>query len=193
MGRIREAVPGLSVLHQAGRDRDAAVRAAYAREGVEGAEVVAFVEDVAAEIARADVVVARAGAGTLAEICAVGRAAVLVPFPFAADDHQAKNAASLADAGAAIAIRQEAADAFRVASELRLLFEDASRRTSLADRARAFGRPRAARDIAADLLRLAGVDFESEVEPRSAPFRQNGVNGVARPDAGAFAPTTEVE
>lgn len=191
IGRLRASVPGVTVLHQAGRDRDAGVRAAYAREKVEGVEVVPFVEDVAAAIARADVVVARAGASTLAEICAIGRAAVLVPFPFAADDHQAKNAASLAEGGGAIAIRQEAADGYRLANELGLLFADAVVRTTMADRARAFGRPRAAYDVAADLLHLARVDFEA----LSGTSRTvNGVNGV-HPHGGDahFARAPEME
>jgi UDP-N-acetylglucosamine--N-acetylmuramyl-(pentapeptide) pyrophosphoryl-undecaprenol N-acetylglucosamine transferase len=145
----------IEVLHQAGRDRDEPVRQAYARERLaRAATVSAFVEDVAAEIARADVVVARAGAGAVAEIAAVGRAAILVPFPFAADDHQAKNAEALASAGGAIAIRQEAADAFRLGREIALLAADAKRRMHMADAARSAGKPDAARVVAEDLLSL---------------------------------------
>jgi hypothetical protein len=87
-------------------------------------------------------------------------ASILVPFPKAADDHQARNAASLADLGGAIAIRQEAADDTRLAAELRRLFGDEMLRTEMAEKARAHGKPRAAEDIASDLLNLAGIDAD---------------------------------
>jgi UDP-N-acetylglucosamine--N-acetylmuramyl-(pentapeptide) pyrophosphoryl-undecaprenol N-acetylglucosamine transferase len=155
MARVAERVPALEVVHQAGRDREEAVRAAYAREGVPRATVLPFIEDVAKEIAAADLVVARAGATTIAEILAIGRPAILIPFPHAADDHQAKNA--LAAAGAAVTIRQEAADAVRIAMEVTSLFEDPTRRAQMAEAARALGRPSAAVDVAEDLLALAGL------------------------------------
>ncbi len=182
IARLVKASPGTSfeVLHQAGRDRDGAVRDAYAHEKVTGATVVPFLDDVAAEIARADVVIARAGAGTIGEIAAIGRAAILVPFPFAADDHQAKNAAAFAQAGGGIAIRQDAADAMRLASELQRLFGDPAERTRMADAARAFGKPDAARKVAEDLLRVARLHVEAEVHAHS-------VNGVSRAgDSGNF-------
>jgi UDP-N-acetylglucosamine--N-acetylmuramyl-(pentapeptide) pyrophosphoryl-undecaprenol N-acetylglucosamine transferase len=162
---------GLEVLHQAGRDRDAAVRAAYERETAHGVTVVPFIDDVARAVAAADVIVARAGAATLAEITAVGRAAILVPFPHAADDHQANNAKALARAGGAVCIRQEAADAVRLAAELRRLLTDDAARTAMADASRAHGRPAAAQDVAADLLGLAGIGTGRRP-------RQNGTNGV---------------
>jgi UDP-N-acetylglucosamine--N-acetylmuramyl-(pentapeptide) pyrophosphoryl-undecaprenol N-acetylglucosamine transferase len=157
IARASEQVPGLEVMHQAGRDREVAVREGYAREKVEHATVSAFIEDVPREIARADVVIARAGAATVAEIAAVGRASILVPFPYAADDHQAKNAEALARKGGAVAIRQESADAVRIASELVRLLTDDRARTKMAEVARASGRPEAALEIARDLLDLAGV------------------------------------
>jgi UDP-N-acetylglucosamine--N-acetylmuramyl-(pentapeptide) pyrophosphoryl-undecaprenol N-acetylglucosamine transferase len=157
IARASEQVPGLEVMHQAGRDREVGVREGYAREKVEHATVAAYIEDVPREIARADVVIARAGAATVAEIAAVGRASILVPFPYAADDHQAKNAEALARRGGAVAIRQESADAVRVASELVRLLTDERARTKMADVARASGRPQAALEIARDLLDLVGV------------------------------------
>jgi UDP-N-acetylglucosamine--N-acetylmuramyl-(pentapeptide) pyrophosphoryl-undecaprenol N-acetylglucosamine transferase len=153
-------VAGLEVLHQAGPDRDDAVRAAYG-SGASRVTVVSFVDEVAREIAGADLVVARAGASTLAEITAIGRPAVLVPFPHAADDHQARNAEVLARAGAAVCVRQEAADPVRLAAEMeRLLLDDAAR-AAMADASRKCGRPAAAADIAADLLELAGIPLRS--------------------------------
>jgi UDP-N-acetylglucosamine--N-acetylmuramyl-(pentapeptide) pyrophosphoryl-undecaprenol N-acetylglucosamine transferase len=174
MARVLREVPTLDVLHQAGRDRDEDVRAAYGRESVERVSVVPFLDDVAREIAGADVVVARAGAVTVAEIAAVGRAALLVPFPFAADDHQAKNAESLAAAGGAVAVRQEAADSVRIALELSRLLRDDAARTAMADAARAHGRPGAALDVATDLLQLAGI-------PLRGSSLGNGARGTNGP------------
>jgi UDP-N-acetylglucosamine--N-acetylmuramyl-(pentapeptide) pyrophosphoryl-undecaprenol N-acetylglucosamine transferase len=150
-------VPGLEVLHQAGRDRDAAVRAAYEAVKVDRATVVPFIDDVAKAIAEADLVVARSGASSVAELTVIGRAAVLVPFPHAADDHQARNAQALARAGGAVCVRQEAADVPRLAAEIGRLLRDDRARTRMADASRACGKPRAAHEVAADLLVLAGI------------------------------------
>jgi UDP-N-acetylglucosamine--N-acetylmuramyl-(pentapeptide) pyrophosphoryl-undecaprenol N-acetylglucosamine transferase len=161
----------VDVLHQAGRDRDAAVRAAYERAGVARARVVAFIDDVAQAIADADLVVARAGAGTIAEITAIGRASVLVPFPHAADDHQARNAQALERAGGAVCVLQAGADAAVLAGAMsRLLANDLDRR-AMADRARARGRPDAAARVARDLLALGAIDARRPSEPR---LRSNG-------------------
>jgi UDP-N-acetylglucosamine--N-acetylmuramyl-(pentapeptide) pyrophosphoryl-undecaprenol N-acetylglucosamine transferase len=149
---------GVEVTHQAGRDREAAVRAAYDREQVPDVTVVSFIDDVASALADADLVVARSGAGSVAELTAVGRAAVLVPFPHAADDHQARNAEALAKAGGAVCVRQEAADATRLAREIERLLTDDAARAAMADASRACGKPGAAKDVAVDLLGLARIE-----------------------------------
>jgi UDP-N-acetylglucosamine--N-acetylmuramyl-(pentapeptide) pyrophosphoryl-undecaprenol N-acetylglucosamine transferase len=148
----------LEVVHQAGRDREAGVRDAYARLRVEHVTVVPFVDDVARAITEADLVVARAGAGTIAEITAIGRPSILVPFPHAADDHQGKNAEALARAGASVCLRQERADVPRIASEIERLLSDDALRRHMADVATAIGRPQAAKLVAKDLLALAGIE-----------------------------------
>jgi len=176
IARAAASVATIEVVHQAGRERDAAVREAYARENVSHATVTEFIDDVPKEIARADLVVARAGAAT--EIAAIGRASILVPFPHAADDHQARNAESLAGVGGAVSIRQEAADAVRLASEIvRLLMDDVARK-KMADAARAHGRPRAAMEIARDLLDLIGI-----VPSLPKPRHVNGAAGSTRTEA----------
>jgi UDP-N-acetylglucosamine--N-acetylmuramyl-(pentapeptide) pyrophosphoryl-undecaprenol N-acetylglucosamine transferase len=157
LGVVRRALPDLEVLHQAGSDRVAQVRGAYARFGLTRVEVVPFISDVPQAMARADVILARAGASTVAEIAAIGRASLLVPFPHAAGDHQAKNAQALEERGGALYLRQEVADPTRLARELTSLLEDAPRRTRIASAARATGRPDAADRIARDLLELAGI------------------------------------
>jgi UDP-N-acetylglucosamine--N-acetylmuramyl-(pentapeptide) pyrophosphoryl-undecaprenol N-acetylglucosamine transferase len=161
--RVPEAVGAIAarasveVLHQAGRDREGSVVEAYRRHGVTRATVVPFIDDVATAIAGADIVIARAGAGTIAEIAAIGRACILVPFPHAADDHQHRNAAALARAGAAVCLPQALADVRRLAAEIARLTDDGEARAAMARAARAHGRPNAARDVADDLLGLAGI------------------------------------
>lgn len=170
LGMIASRIPGLEVVHQVGKSREAAVVEAYARAGIESARVIEFVDDVPGALGDADLVVSRAGALTVAEIAAVGRPALLVPFPHAADDHQAKNALALAEAGGAVCLRQEHASIVRLASELESLLGDGARLASMAAASRAAGRPRAARDIAKDLLALARVraDRAEAPEPEGA-------------------------
>jgi UDP-N-acetylglucosamine--N-acetylmuramyl-(pentapeptide) pyrophosphoryl-undecaprenol N-acetylglucosamine transferase len=120
------------------------------------ARVVPFIDDMAAELAEADLVVGRAGAGAVGEICAVGRPSLLVPYPFAGD-HQKLNADSIAREGASLWVPSADATPDRLATELRTLMNDPSRLVSMAENARRIGRPNAAASIAADLLTLAGM------------------------------------
>jgi UDP-N-acetylglucosamine--N-acetylmuramyl-(pentapeptide) pyrophosphoryl-undecaprenol N-acetylglucosamine transferase len=154
LGRVAGERGGLEVLHQAGEGKVEDVRAAYGRVGLPGARVVAFSDAPADDLAWADLVVARAGAGTIAEIAAIGRPSLLIPFPAAADDHQARNAAAYAAKGAALWVRQEAADSTRLAMEIGRLLGDAAELGRLAEAARGQGRPEAAEAIARDLVTL---------------------------------------
>ncbi|WP_437929661.1 undecaprenyldiphospho-muramoylpentapeptide beta-N-acetylglucosaminyltransferase [Sorangium sp. So ce291] len=152
----RERGVDLDVVHQTGRDREAAVRSLYAELGLAArARVVPFIDDVAEALAAADVVIARAGASTLAELCAVGRPSILIPYPFAADDHQLKNAQSLERASAAVAIAQADATEARLAGEIARLAAAPALRARMADAAAALATPDAAARVAADLLELA--------------------------------------
>jgi len=175
IARATKKLGPIHVIHQTGVDREAAVKKEYEEARLTTVSVVPFLDDVADQIASADVVIARSGANTVAEIAAIGRSSILVPFPHAADDHQAKNAMALADLGGAICIRQEAADEVRLATELGLLLEDPERRTRMAHVAREHGRPHAARDIAKDLLGLAGIKIERKEPP--AKTNGHGANG----------------
>ncbi len=153
---LMKEVPHATIVHQTGRDRSAPVKSAYAARDVgAGARVTEFIDDVAGELDAADVVIQRAGASSLAELCAVGRASVLVPYPFAADQHQLANAKSLEAAGAAIALTQADATSARLAIELVRLARNPGERVRMAASASALGRPDAARDIAVDLLELS--------------------------------------
>jgi len=132
------------------------VRAAYAARGL-AARVEPFIADLGAAYAAADLVVARAGAMTCAELTAVGLPAILVPYPYATDDHQRRNAEVLVRAGAAEMILDAALDGERLGTALRALLEDAGRRATMAARARALGRPDAAERVATECLRLAAA------------------------------------
>lgn len=90
----------VEIVHQCGRQAGEMLAMDFERTGLKG-HVTAFVEDMAGELAAADLVICRSGAGTLGELTAAGRASVLVPYPFAADDHQTKNAKAMVEAGAA--------------------------------------------------------------------------------------------
>jgi UDP-N-acetylglucosamine--N-acetylmuramyl-(pentapeptide) pyrophosphoryl-undecaprenol N-acetylglucosamine transferase len=161
---LNEAVPralaelgaGVTVVHQCGHAHEAEARALYESLGMgERAQVKPFIIDMPGAIAAADIVVGRAGAGAVSEICAVGRPSLLVPYPFAGD-HQKLNADSLAREGAALWVPSAHATPERLAEELRSLFSDPAKLISMAANARRLGRPNAARTIAEDLLSLSG-------------------------------------
>lgn len=145
------------VRHQTGTRNLDAAREAYARAGVE-AEIVPFIEDMAEAYAWADLVVCRAGALTIAELTAVGVAAILVPYPHAVDDHQTGNARYLVEAGAALLIPQPELEAAALAEVIEGFARDPERRLRMAAAARGLARPEAARVVAQECLRLAGLD-----------------------------------
>jgi UDP-N-acetylglucosamine--N-acetylmuramyl-(pentapeptide) pyrophosphoryl-undecaprenol N-acetylglucosamine transferase len=156
MAALRQRFGDLEVRHQTGRDRGEAVRQAYAQAGFPAARVDEFIDDMAGALAAADLVVARAGATTLAELTCMGRPAVLVPFPFAADDHQAANAQWMVDGGGALVARQETLDAAKLAAMVGEILSDSGRLAQMGERSRALGRPDAADAIVDDLLALGG-------------------------------------
>jgi len=146
-----------AVLHQTGRERRAAVAAAYAALGVE-AEVREFIDDMAAAYAWADLAVSRSGALTVAELAAAGLPGLLVPFPAAVDDHQTRNARFLADRGAAVLLAEDGLTAERLATELKtLLGADARALAAMAEAARRAAAPGAAEQLADLCLAAAGV------------------------------------
>lgn len=141
------------VHHQAGAQNLQALIAAYARTGAAG-KVVAFIDDMTMAYAHADLVICRAGALTVAELAAAGVASVLVPFPYAVDDHQTGNARHLAEAGAAMLIQQKDLSAKSLADLLTSLTRE--RLLDMAKKARALARPDAAQrvaDICAEMAR----------------------------------------
>ena len=135
------------VRHQAGRGKLESTREAYRQHGVE-AEVTEFLDDIATAYAWADLTVCRAGALTVSELMAAGLASVLVPFPFAVDDHQTANARFLSEAGAAKLVQQSALDADRLSVLLRKLLTDRVRLHDMAQSAYRLARRDAARSVA---------------------------------------------
>jgi UDP-N-acetylglucosamine--N-acetylmuramyl-(pentapeptide) pyrophosphoryl-undecaprenol N-acetylglucosamine transferase len=142
------------VRHQCGAKLADAARAAYAQAGVE-ASVEPFIEDMAAAYAWADLVVCRAGALTLAELSAAGAGSVLVPFPFAVDDHQTANARAWVKAGAALLLAESEASTERLADLLGELLADRARLLAMAQAARTLAKPDAAARIADACLQVA--------------------------------------
>jgi UDP-N-acetylglucosamine--N-acetylmuramyl-(pentapeptide) pyrophosphoryl-undecaprenol N-acetylglucosamine transferase len=129
-------------------------RKAYAEAGL-AAELATFFEDVSRRMAEAHLVVARSGASTVAELLLLARPSLLVPYPFAADDHQAANAARLAQAGAARHLSQAGLDAERLAAVLEELMRGPAALAAMAQAARGLARPDAAEALADAVLALA--------------------------------------
>jgi len=162
---VARAVPGLQAIHLAGQqDRDE-VAAAYAAAGMK-AEVAAFLDDMHLAYSAADFALSRAGGTTIAELTARGLPAILVPYPYAADNHQLHNARSLADAGGAVVLEQKDFNEQLLAGLIAKFIDDQVlvRRMHLSSLAQ--GRPGAVETILATLrslvpARASGAAIES--------------------------------
>jgi len=155
MERLPGSAPPARIVHQTGEADFAWVRDRYRERRIE-ADVRPFIDDMAAAYAGADLVVCRAGATTLAELTALGKPAVLVPYPYAADDHQRKNAESLVGRGAAIMILDRELSAENLSRAIGELRSEPQRLAGMATAARALGRPDAAErvvDVCLELVR----------------------------------------
>ena len=141
-----------NVVHQSGEKNLDRLCSNYACARVEG-ELLSFIENMAERYAEADLVICRAGAMTIAELAAGGMASVLVPFPHAVDDHQTANARFLADRGAAILLSQDRLSPESLAALIRSL--DRGALLEMAKKARALGKPDAARVVADRCMALA--------------------------------------
>ncbi len=158
---VREAWPliqqnGLKIklIHQCGKREEASLRHDFALTGIAGS-VTAFIDDMPAAFADADFVVSRAGAGTVSELAAAGRPALLVPFPFAADDHQAKNAQAVVSAGAGLMLRDAQMTGLKLLDILNRFLSNPDSLISMANKARAMRKPGAAARTADILEEIA--------------------------------------
>jgi UDP-N-acetylglucosamine--N-acetylmuramyl-(pentapeptide) pyrophosphoryl-undecaprenol N-acetylglucosamine transferase len=182
--RVVEALPHLAdlrnelrITHQTGaRDREQ-VEKGYRACGFEP-DVREFITDMSGAYAGADLVVCRAGATTLAELTVCKKPSILVPFPFAADNHQVQNARSLVDAGAAVMIEERDLTGELLAREIRAILANPERRDRMARAAGRLGSPAAAREIAdvcTELVRRRwGSPNGQPRDPAGAPARPPG-------------------
>jgi len=151
---IRSAGIPVRLVHQSGPGGCEELRAAFAESGLDG-EIVPFIADMPAAFAAADLVVCRSGAGAVAELAAAGKASILVPFPFAADDHQTRNAEAMERGGAARLVRDAEWNGERMSREIRGLSGSPAALERMAQAARQLSKPGAARRAAEILEEVA--------------------------------------
>lgn len=157
---LRESVPDLCIIHQTGeRDYNDAL-AAYAKldNGDGKFEVFRFIDDMPALFARADLLLCRSGASTVAETAAAGKPAIFVPFPRAADDHQKRNAEAFEKAGAAVMLEESKLTPETLVETVTTLLRDPMRLDKMNIAARSLAHSNAARDIAGMAAQLAGIN-----------------------------------
>jgi UDP-N-acetylglucosamine--N-acetylmuramyl-(pentapeptide) pyrophosphoryl-undecaprenol N-acetylglucosamine transferase len=150
-------MPGLHVIHQTGEREYNEVQAAYAGIAI-SSEVHKFIDDMPAFFSRADLVLCRSGASTVAEIAAAGKPAIFVPFPRAADDHQRRNAEAMEQANAAVVLEETRLDEVWLVDTIDALRQDAARLGKMSDAARAMAHPNAAKEIAELAAKVAGIE-----------------------------------
>ena len=154
---LQARIPDLEVIHQTGEREYNDVQSAYSRSGT-SSEVSAFIDNMPQAFARADLLICRSGASTVAEITAAGKPAIFVPFPQAADDHQRRNAEAVAAAGAGIVIPQSALTPERLAATVIELLSSPERLRTMGENARKLAHTDAAGRVAgmvADLMKGA--------------------------------------
>jgi UDP-N-acetylglucosamine--N-acetylmuramyl-(pentapeptide) pyrophosphoryl-undecaprenol N-acetylglucosamine transferase len=155
-----DAVPGLTILHQAGMRHMETTEAAYKASGADPArwQVSGFLDDMPARFAQANLVMSRSGASTVAELAAAGKPALLIPFAAAADDHQTRNAEEMVKAGAAVMLKEpDLADHEKLRATLVELLVSKERLAAMSAAALTQAHPQAAEDIANRLVSLAGA------------------------------------
>jgi UDP-N-acetylglucosamine--N-acetylmuramyl-(pentapeptide) pyrophosphoryl-undecaprenol N-acetylglucosamine transferase len=158
MPELIKRMPGVRVIHQTGERDYNDVQSAYEQAGIT-AEVHKFIDDMPGFFARADLILCRSGASTVAEIAAAGKPAIFVPFPLATDDHQRRNAEALERAGAAVVLEETRLDEVWLVDTISALLEDPSRLAGMSQAARAMAHPDAAKDIAELAARVGGIQF----------------------------------
>jgi len=145
----------IAIIHQTGKKDVEEVKKIYEWYGIR-AVVLPFIENMADAYSQADVVIGRAGAGTIAEIAALGKPSILVPYPLSANNHQSENAMVMKRAGASIVVEDKDATPERFVEILRDLLKD-DILTEMAKSAKSLGRPNAAKDIVDELHKLINI------------------------------------
>ena len=144
---LKQSLPDLRIVHQTGQKDLESIRSSYQQAGM-NAEVSAFIDDMPSAFARAQVIVCRSGAATVAEISAAGKVAIFIPFPQAADDHQRRNAEALSSKDAALLIPQRELTPQKLHDAIVSLFRDPARLVRMSANVRALAHPDAAAEIA---------------------------------------------
>ena len=150
------------IVHQTGEEDLLQVQQGYRDAGFDPEQVVPFIDDMATAYSDASLVICRAGATTLAELAVCGRAAILIPFPYAAGDHQTANAKALENVGAAISVPQRELVPESLAVLLKNLWADQQTLQSMADQGRQLGFPGAAERILNEARRQLGIPLVEE-------------------------------
>jgi UDP-N-acetylglucosamine--N-acetylmuramyl-(pentapeptide) pyrophosphoryl-undecaprenol N-acetylglucosamine transferase len=166
---LTDILSSIRVIHQTGMEGYDEVKAAYQRKGLLSAipdkletgrvEVHRFIKDMSSAYSSADLIVCRAGATSISEIMAFGLAAILVPYPLAADNHQEINAKILSEKGAAIMLRQDALTGRVLADEIRRLYKNPDELNTLRTNSKSLGKPMALEEIADDYMELLGMQW----------------------------------
>jgi UDP-N-acetylglucosamine--N-acetylmuramyl-(pentapeptide) pyrophosphoryl-undecaprenol N-acetylglucosamine transferase len=159
MPELMRRLPELHVIHQTGERDYNEVQSAYSQAAIP-AEVHKFIDDMPSFFSRADLVLCRSGASTVAEIAAAGKPAIFVPFPLAADDHQRRNAEALEQAKAAVVLEETKLDEVWLVDTLCALLDDPPRLAAMSAAARAMAHPNATKDIAELAAKVAGISGE---------------------------------
>jgi UDP-N-acetylglucosamine--N-acetylmuramyl-(pentapeptide) pyrophosphoryl-undecaprenol N-acetylglucosamine transferase len=153
---FKEAGLPVRFIHQTGTAMAEKLAAEFRETGLAG-EVTAFISDMPAAFAQADLIICRSGAGTVSELAAAGKPSILIPFPFAADDHQLKNAQAFQRDGAAELSLDREWTGQKFFAAVKTLFEDRAKLTAMGECARKLAHPGAARRAAEILVEIARV------------------------------------
>jgi UDP-N-acetylglucosamine--N-acetylmuramyl-(pentapeptide) pyrophosphoryl-undecaprenol N-acetylglucosamine transferase len=160
--QLAELLPGIHIIHQTGEKDHVQAQAAYLKAMI-SAEVSSFIDDMPGAFARADLLVCRSGASTVAEVTAAGRAAIFVPLPTAADDHQRQNATALAEANAGRLLPQAELTSDRLAQDVVQLLANRPLLAQMSQAARKLSHPNAAAEIARIAAHASGVAGQGAV------------------------------
>lgn len=182
LARVVASGRSFEIVHQTGQAMCEAVRARYEALGV-SATVTPFIEDMGRAYASAALVIGRAGATSLAEICAIGRPSILIPIP-TVDDHQWTNARALEQRGAALALRDVGLTVDTLSEAVGQLMSDSERRRAMAEAARVLGKPDAAAAIVDDLCAWLGcesTELERELDEESGDDGGQGERAESAP------------
>ena len=161
LAKLSESLRPL-VRHQAGKNKESATIECYQKAGV-AADVSPFIEDMAEAYGWADLVICRSGALTVAELASSGLASILVPYPYAVDDHQTANGLYLSEQGAALLFPQTDLTPGALGNALEALLSEPERLIQMGERARELAKPNATAEVAAIVADLANYTFNTEV------------------------------